>query len=397
MVNKVDARVIVIGAGPAGSWLAYKLAKNNIDVLILEKESWPRYKPCGGALSNKTVKLLKDNNIVLPDNIIENVVNNFNFRFYFQKSINYNYKGQGIKLVDRNKFDDYLLKLAKEAGAEFKSEEKVINVDIYKNEVLVVTERNRYKCEIIAGADGANSKTSYLLDLLPDKISANKGMAVEMEIDDTEDIYIDRLNREELLIDFGFIPAGYAWVFPKKNHLSIGLWTQPGEKVDFKDELKKYLSRLNIPYREDFGNFFYRGHPIPFNGKAARNIKVGGKRFLLVGDAAYFADPFVGEGIYYACLSAELAAETIIECYTNNTLDLSSYRERVKQELYLRFEVIEKLANIFNNELNYFKKILSIKPSLIGIFLDVIQGKYSYHKLSGSLFDLNNYFCHFLN
>src|SRR5690554_3023186 len=177
----MNAGVIIIGAGPAGSWLAYKLAKEDIDVLLLEKESWPRYKPCGGAVSGKTLKLLKDSEVFLPDEIIEKVINNFKFRFNFQSPVIFNYPGQGISLVNRTNFDDYLLKLAVKAGARFKSEEELIDIKITQNGATVISDKARYKCEIVAGADGASSKTANLLGLLPDNIINNRGMAVEME------------------------------------------------------------------------------------------------------------------------------------------------------------------------------------------------------------------------
>ncbi|HLV10409.1 MAG TPA: geranylgeranyl reductase family protein, partial [Halanaerobiales bacterium] len=374
----MNAGVIIIGAGPAGSWLAYKLAKNDIDVLLLEKESWPRYKPCGGAVSGKTIKLLKKHGVILPDEIIEKVINNFNFRFNYQSPVKFNYTKRGIALVDRTNFDDYLLKLALKAGARFKSEEELIDIKITQNGAIVITDKARYNCEIVAGADGASSKTAHLLGLLPDDILNNRGMAVEMEINDIKDISSTLIDNQEILIDFGFIPGGYAWVFPKNEHFSIGMGTLTGERVDFKDKLRKYLSKLNISHKS---NSFYRGHPIPFYGKTAGKIRVGGERFLLLGDAAHFADPLVGEGIYYACLSAELAADTIMEAFRSGNSNLSLYQDKVRKELSGRFKIIQKMADIFYNKLDYFKLLVSLKPDIIQLFLDVVQGEYSYDRL----------------
>src|SRR5690554_1216692 len=378
----MNAGVVIIGAGPAGSWLAYKLAKNDIDVLLLEKASWPRYKPCGGAVSGKTIKLLKDSGVFLPDEIIEKMITNFKFRFNFQRPIIFNYPGEGISLVNRTNFDDYLLKLAVKAGARFKSEEELIDIKISKNGAIVVSDKARYKCKLVAGADGASSKIAHLLGLLPDNIINNRGMALEMEINDTEDISSDLLDSEEILIDFGFIPGGYSWVFPKNEHFSIGMGMLSGEKLDFKDKLRKYLSKLNILHKS---NCFYRGHPIPFYGKPASKIRVGGERFLLLGDAAHFADPLVGEGIYYACLSAELAADTIMEAFRSGNPDLSPYQNKVRKELSGRFKIIQKMADIFYNKLDYFKLLVSLKPDIIQLFLDVVQGEYSYDRLYNAL------------
>ncbi|MFW5976845.1 MAG: NAD(P)/FAD-dependent oxidoreductase, partial [Bacillota bacterium] len=150
----MDADVIVVGAGPAGSWLAYNLARKGVKVLILEKESWPRYKACGGAVSRKTLNILKKGNITLPEYVIKNVVDNFVFRFDFQKSFSYHYKNEGISLVKREKFDDSLLNYACREGAIFRSRQEVNEIEILENKVKVKAGNKLYQGKIIVGADG---------------------------------------------------------------------------------------------------------------------------------------------------------------------------------------------------------------------------------------------------
>ncbi|MFW6268949.1 MAG: geranylgeranyl reductase family protein [Bacillota bacterium] len=375
----MKAEVIVIGAGPAGSWLAYNLAKNEVNVLILEKESWPRYKTCGGAVSKKTLDLIEEKDIKLPDFIVNNKVNKFEFRFDYEDSFSFNYEGKGIHLVNRDKFDDFLLQKACQAGAIFKNKEEVIDISILDKKVEVITENNSYECEIIVGADGANSRISNLLNLAPDNISLNKGNTIELELkyENLEDIPLDK---DKILIDFGLIPVGYGWVFPKKNQLSIGLGhlKQVG-KINLRKKINNYLKNLNINIKPD--NLIYRGHPLPVFGDVSREIKMAGRRFLLIGDAAHLVDPMIGEGIYYACLSAELAAEVILKRINKYNYDLSLYKTLVEAELYSKFSSARKLADLFYNNYGYFKNFISLKPELLNIFLEVVQGNSSFEKI----------------
>ncbi|MDZ7671740.1 MAG: NAD(P)/FAD-dependent oxidoreductase [Halanaerobiales bacterium] len=372
----MDADVIIVGSGPAGSYLAYNLAQNDINVLILEKDPWPRYKACGGALSGKTINLLYNDGVHLPDSLIENSIGDFTFRFGYKKTFYFEYPGQEIKLVNRKKFDNYLLKQAYKARADFRDNEKVTDIKISNEKVIVESDKNSYRTSIVVGADGANSKTAQILKLFPEDINKNKGMAIESEI------YINNTNyqkQNEIIIDFDFIKEGYAWVFPKKNQLSVGLGTYEFRDNNIKEKLFDYLQKLNISYEKD--KLFYRGHPIPAAGFDASNIKIAGKRFILIGDAAFLADPFVGEGIYNACLSAKIAAKNIIKSLDENKYDLISYQKEVKGKLYPQLMISEKLAHWFYSNPAVFQRILSMKPALLDNFMEVIQGKSSYSRL----------------
>ncbi|MFN2340644.1 MAG: geranylgeranyl reductase family protein [Halanaerobium sp.] len=368
--------VIIVGSGPAGSWLAYNLAQKGINVLILEKEPWSRYKACGGALSGKTLNLLYNQGIQLPETLIENSINNFSFRFGSKKPFSFEYQGQPVKLVNRKYFDAFLLRLACKAGAVFKDNEKMNDINILKDKVIVKTTKNSYVGRFIVGADGANSKTARILELLPEEINKNKGLAIEAEIFINS---LDYFKKDRIIIDFNFVPDGYAWVFPKKNQLSIGLGSYKYQNMNIKKKLFEYLKQLKIPYQED--KLFYRGHPIPIAGGVADKIKMAGNRFILVGDAAFLVDPFVGEGIYYSCLSAEIAAKTIIESLGKDRYNLVSYQREIKQELYPELMVASKLAKWFYKNPTIFQKILPLKTNHLTIFMDVIQGESSYNEL----------------
>ncbi|WP_159429918.1 NAD(P)/FAD-dependent oxidoreductase [Halarsenatibacter silvermanii] len=376
----MDSEVIIIGSGPAGIWLAYNLAQSDIEVLILEKEPWPRYKACGGAISGKTLELLHNKKIYLPDSVVRNTINKFTFNYNLQECNTFSCQGQGIKLVNRKNFDDFLLKQSCKAGANFYDKEKVIDIEISKNMVEVFTEENSYKGKIVVGADGAWSKTGNILNLYPENIKNNMIMAVELELFKNDTDY-QRNNRIE--IDIGFIPGGYVWIFPKKNRLSIGLGTNRTGNINLTKQLFAYLRQKKISYSKD--DIFYKGYPIPLAGNRLKNIKMAGNRFLLIGDAAYLADPLVGEGIYNACFSAEIAANTIIKFISGEKNSLLQYQKHIEDQLYFQLKSAAELANIFYKNSEIFKEFMSYDSELFKEFFDVIQGRSIYSELFGQI------------
>lgn len=375
----MNKKITIIGSGPAGSYLAYNLALNNQEVLLLEKDSWPRYKACGGALSEKSLKLLADKNIRLTEDIIKNRVKKFVFRFDYTSVFQTEYQGEPFKLVDREKFDDFLLKKAVEAGAEFKAGNEIKFIEDKNGEIILKADCGNYHSDIIVGADGANSLTASAFNAYPDNIHKYKGTALESEIYHNEDKYYQKyIEENNIIVDFGQLDNGYAWVFPKEDQLSLGLGNLKFMKSSLKSKFFDYLARLKLSYKAE--NIFLKGHPIPCYSKDAQ-IKRAGENYILVGDAAYLADAFIGEGIFYALKSAELAAESIIEHLESKT-ELSLYNQKIETELGDELTAAEKLANIFYNQQNLVKKVISLRPDLLKEFLDAVQGKSSYQELS---------------
>lgn len=379
----MNKKITIVGSGPAGSYLAYNLALNNQEVLLLEKNSWPRYKACGGALSEKSLKLLADKNIKLTEDIIKNRVKKFVFRFDYTSVFQTEYHGEPFKLVDRKKFDDFLLKKAVEAGADFKAGNEIKFIEFKNGEIILKADSGDYRSDIIVGADGANSLTASAFNAYPDNIHKYKGTALESEIYHNEDKHYQKyIEENNIIVDFGQLDNGYAWVFPKEDQLSLGLGNLKFMKSSLKSQFFDYLSRLKLSYESE--NIFLKGHPIPCYSKDAK-IKRAGEKYILVGDAAYLADAFIGEGIFYALKSAELAAESIIE-HLESEAELSVYNQKIEAELGDELAAAEKLANIFYRQQNLVKKVISIRPGLLEEFLDAVQGKSSYQELS-SLFN----------
>lgn len=379
--------LIVIGAGPAGSSAAFLAARAGLDVLILEKESWPRYKACGGALSARTVDILAEHNIQIMPELIKNQISKFKFQFSGREEFDLNYKKTPIKLINRKTFDDFLLKKAKAAGAKFIDQKEVLKIEEAEDRVLIETQTDSYSCKFLVAADGANSKvTKYLnLDKMR-KIIKNKGIAIEAEIE--YQYLIDNNFRDQILIDFKHLENGYAWVFPKKDYLSVGLGILNFKKVDLKKVLADYLKELNIRVRKE--DFLVKGHPIPVYADQVE-FKRASKRILLAGDAAYLADAFIGEGIYYALASGFAAAGSIVDFLDNSSVEINcgpaqNYEFKLENTVFPELRQADNIARLFYNNKKVVQLLLKRRKDLLITFMDVVQGLKSYSEL-GNLFN----------
>jgi geranylgeranyl reductase family protein len=286
--------VIIAGAGPAGGTAAYFLGQAGKRVLILEKEKLPRYKTCGGGLSIDFLRA--------------------QFPFSFEpalqskvKAMSYAFDGLmvtipippgKIGMVMRDQFDATLLAHARVEVQQGKAVHKVVErVD----RVTVETQDGEcFTGRYLIGADGANSAVAHALGLKP-----SRGMAAAIEAETPVTPQIMQRYRDRPVFIFGQIKQGYLWIFPKAEHLSVGIAALHPKHGELQATLKRVMAAYGIP----LDGTTLHGHTIPlYAGKG----RIATARTLLAGDAAGLIDPLSGEGIRYAIKSGRLAAETIL-------------------------------------------------------------------------------------
>ncbi len=315
---KQDYQVIVIGAGPAGTTLAYELAKRGIEVAVLEKQRLPRYKCCAGGVSVGTTRLLGLDLQELAENTITEATINFRgnspFRGHYGHPIMYT--------VMRDRFDQALARRAEETGAVILQGYEVTRVATGTRWIEVSTSDGNFRAQYVIGADGARSRVARKLSL---RTNGEWLVAVQSEVQAKEDDLV-RL-RSQIIIDLGSIPGGYAWVFPKLQHLSVGMACLNSKAKDLKRRYSTFLGSQNL----NGGAVIRRsaallpvlnGDPAVYRGRAA-----------VVGDAAGLVDPLTGEGIYNAIWSAQLAAGAIAEAVAEDIPDLRAYQRAVHQHI----------------------------------------------------------------
>ena len=338
-----DADVIVVGAGPAGSLAAYTLAAEGIKVILLEKNQFPRYKVCGGGLTHK----IRDEIPFDISPVIEATIHSFRFSSNYVDVFTRNSPDPLMYCTMRADLDSFLLQNAVAKGAEVKMGQKVLSFVQDYNGVTVTTRTDSFRARLLIGAEGASgiiARNAGLQDTI------EMGMAWEAEVNAVaEDL--ERLSGT-VYLDWGTVPGGYAWVFPKKDHFSIGVGG-PAR-----------LSRSMMHYYDSFVSSISRdpsaksGSGIRFldtRAKASWPIPIRTKkslfhagRVLVAGDAAGLGDPLTGEGIYYAVRSGKIAALSCSEYLSGASQSLENYSARINSELMTELLEAKRIKHIFN-------------------------------------------------
>ncbi len=352
---------IVIGSGPAGTACAITLSKNNKKVLLLEKYKLPRYKSCGGGLSQKSYEILKNLDVDI-NKFVENEINNVDFIYKHKNTVNINFDYPVIKTSMRDKLDFGLINKSTNFGTIVNSSEKVEEINQKENYIVVKTDKTEYKSSFVVGADGAHSVTAKHFNN-----TKKNAIAVEAEIINTPEMNV---NKKTIELHYGIIPHGYGWIFPKKNVISIGIGSFLPKTKGLNDYYYKFKENIGFKNCEEK---ILKGHPIPILTHKNSNYNNG--NILLVGDAAGLVDPLSGEGIYYALQSGIWAAEAII----NKNSD--KYTKIIKNKLLPQLKQAEILSKIIFNTLPVINKLINSNPDIAKKLVEVIYGKLTYNEL----------------
>jgi geranylgeranyl reductase family protein len=286
--------VIVVGSGPAGSTAAFHLGEAGFNVLVIEKENLPRYKTCGGGLSTR---FLREYFPFSFDPVVSCDVRAISYDMG-DFSVTIPVRPGEIGMVMRSDLDRHILSHAR---VDVQQGDPVKHIEEKKDEVRVDTKSGKtYRSRYLIGADGANSIVAHAVGLR-DKKELAAAIEVEAQVDAQT---LERFQGRPVFI-FGELPYGYLWIFPKQDHLSVGIAAMHPKRGELQSRLKDVMKRYGIMIE----NLPLHGHPIPI---FTRRQPISTKRVLLVGDAAGLADPLSGEGIRYAIKSGRLASQAII-------------------------------------------------------------------------------------
>ncbi len=356
--------VVVVGLGPAGSTAAYELASAGLKVLGIDKSSFPRYKSCGGCISPKVQGIL-DYDI---SEVVEDTVYGAMFTYRSErelyiagdKPVGYN--------VMRDRFDSFLLKKAMDAGAEVLQETRVVSVSENSTHVDVACSTGKvFSAKYVVGADGASGfvgRTHF--GMRPKECAVSITAEVPYPRDASSDI------KGRLFIDFGSVPFGYSWIFPKEKFLSVGI---AGDADKAGNRIKDYFNSFvsTHPLLRNIEINERTGWTVPvFYGPTQRVTK---NRVLVVGDTGHLVDPFLGEGIYYAMRTAKAASFAIIDALKGAISGLSAYQSWVEKELYPEFADAMRLSDLIYKYPRLWYSILEKDPGIMLRYYGVIRGE----------------------
>ncbi len=326
--------VAVIGGGPSGAAAGLLLAREGVRVGLFEKEPVPRYKPCGGGVTARALEILPPEAAGTIERTCRRVSLNLGperLRFAVQR------REDLLGTVMRDRFDTALLAAAREAGAGVHTACRVTGIRSGGGRVRLETSRGRTACRFVVAADGALGRTAGLAGWPETRRLA---LAVELEL--AADGGDPHGLGDGARFDFGCVPGGYGWVFPKRDHLSVGVGVfRRNGTARLGGSLRDYLTQLGLEGGREIRR---RGGTIPISPRRDGFVR---NRVLLAGDAAGLADPLTGEGIYGALTSGFLAAESLLAGGLEERSVREAYEAGLRNRLLGELSLGRRLAGFF--------------------------------------------------
>jgi geranylgeranyl reductase family protein len=302
---------------------------------------FPRNKPCGGGISLRVVKRFSHLERALP-----RISTHLLSRLYLEgpdgDATIIESDGPAALMIRRVEFDALLVSLAVEAGVEIATADIVQAREERDRVVLTSRDGRQFSAPVVIAADGVHSMVARRLGLNPGWPAT--AIALDM-MEETPRETLRDIDPSTLWVAYGYsaqpngsrrVPEGYAYIFPKRDHVNIGIGYMLSYYRESVDESPYQLQRAfvdRLRARGIVSGESIRRNFTPFMIPVGGPLKTPGRgRVLLAGDAGGFVNGFTAEGIYYAMVSGELAAKTVIESAAPATL-ARRYQRAVDYEI----------------------------------------------------------------
>lgn len=324
--------VVIIGAGPAGTAAGYRLALAGRKVLMLDRHRFPRKKACAGGITPKAMDLFPYD----ISHLVLRICRRVKITRPGGRSFTVRDNRPLCYMVQRRDLDLFSLEKSLAAGCQFSFADRILSLDQDSDAsavTLIYRDQEQEKtvtASFVIGADGANSRIRQLMfGIGRPPVRTFKYPALEA------DVAVRHPREIPMAFDFSKGIPGYYWIFPRHDHVNIGIYSTAPDCRPDRSLLKAYAAeRLGHDHLTAV-----KGYPIGVSPPGSLSRFAGKGRVLLAGDAAGLAEPLLGEGIYGALKSGQLAAESLDRALgTGNSGALTAYRDalaRLRLDLWL--------------------------------------------------------------
>jgi geranylgeranyl reductase family protein len=362
--------VVVAGGGPAGAWSAFRLARAGARVAVVDG-SHPREKPCGGGVTGRALDVLGG---LFPKQSRENgdrpLFSQIQRARFEQADVStvVPLAPGGLGVGSRAAFDGRLLDAARDAGAELVAE-RVTDVSVGAEHASIRTSRRIVRGAWLVGADGSAGLTRRKLwqPFRRDQISIATGF------------FARGLTSSEIVVRFTDTPPGYAWSFPRPDHLAIGVCAQADatSAAALRAWTRNWIDASGLARGATSLDAY--AWPIPSLGPDDFDReRASGPRWMLVGDAAGLVDSITREGIFFALQSADAAAEAILA----GADPAARYDAALRRDVYPELRHAARLkAGFFQPRFTRLLVAALERPAIAAIMADLVAGRQSYRGL----------------
>jgi len=359
---------VVVGAGPAGALAAFELARAGRSVALLEQHALPRDKTCGGGLVWRGRERLPAG-LSLP---IERECRRARLvPVAGAEPVEVVRELPIVTMTMRSALDQSLVELACASGAELVAPAELRAIERAHGAFRLATSSGEFECRILVGADGARGVVARRsgweepLETIP---------ALEAEIEATP-AGLERF-AQTAVFDFGVGTPGYAWIFPKREHLSVGVLAARRGAKELRTELARHLERWGLAGSRVQA---ISGCVIPIRPR--KNCAVPG--VLLAGDAAGLVDPLTAEGISLALESGRLAGRAIVEAGGDPARAAASYARALRRGILPELRIARALAGLIYRRPRLARRILALNGrGACEALADVVCGTGSYRSIA---------------
>jgi len=357
---------VIVGAGPTGSTAAKILAERGFKVLVLEKHSLSREKPCAGAITNRAVEYFR-----IPEEAFTRKCNGIFLCSPKNWKVIIGTNGK-IRLTMRSIFDKVLYQMAKDKGAEF-FEKSIVNEPLIKNgkvigvKIKINNQIKTIKAKFVIGADGTPSTLAKKLELYSGR-SNTIGFCYQYQMELSNEQIEERIKgNAEIYFGSQWIPSGYTWIFPKNNLVTVGcvagIDVIKQRKINIKENLDHFIKKHPVASSKLEGAkiLLSQAHLIGYPGVLTDNVVDG---CLIAGDASGTVSRWTSEGIWYSMKSGEAAGICAAEILRKGDVSSSDIRMKYYQNLDQNVKddlrLAAKIVNLVNSDINQQRTVVAI-------------------------------------